>query len=110
MSKSEEEELIIISGPKTALVWASRKARALWSTYTGKVHALLAVGMGWMLSIPGGIEWLQANIVWLTQIAAEHFGLLAPALDARTAAVVAFSLNVLTLILRGRTAGKAVCK
>jgi hypothetical protein len=101
--RAEEEELIIITGPKKVAKWVVGKARGLCRSATAVFHALWATFCGFLLQLPGGIEWLQLNIIWLVKTINDHLGLLVPALDARTAAWLGFSFGVLTILLRGRS-------
>jgi len=99
---SEEEEYIIIIKKKAqaAVEWAGRKARGLWRSATAWFHAVLGtLGLGALLD-PGGA-------VWLLGIINENLGMVLPAFDVRTAAWLSFLVAVATLVLRGRTAGKA---
>lgn len=98
--KNEEEEFIIIrKRARAARAWIERKAKGLWRSATAWFHAVLGVlGLGAILE-PGAA-------VWLLGIINQHMGMLLPAFDIKTAAWLSFGVAVLTLILRGRTAGK----
>lgn len=98
---SEEEEYLIIIKKKAqaAAAWTGRKVRGLWRSSTAWFHGVLGtLGLGAILD-PGGA-------VWLLGIVNQHIGTLLPAFDVKTAAWVGFGVAVITLILRGRTAGK----
>lgn len=99
---SEEEEYLIIIKKKAqaAAAWTGRKARGLWRSTVAWFHAVLGtLGLGALLD-PGGA-------VWLLGLVNENIGMVLPAFDVRTAAWLSFGIAVITLVLRGRTAGKA---
>lgn len=99
MSEEEEYLIIIKKKARAAAAWTGRKARGLWRSTTAWFHGVLgAVGLGAILD-PGGA-------VWLLGIINQHIGTLLPAFDVKTAAWMGFGVAVITLILRGRTAGK----
>lgn len=90
---SEEEEIIIISGPKKVAAAVASKAKGLWKSWTARFNALLASVSAFVLAIPGALEYVQSHAVQLL-----------PWLDAKTAIFVGVLVGLLNIILRARTA------
>ena len=90
---SEEEELIVISGPKKALKWAGDKAKGLWKSWTARFNAALASVSAFVLAIPGALEYVQSHAVQLL-----------PWLDAKSAVFAGAVVGLASIILRARTA------
>ena len=90
---SEEEEIIVISGPKKVAKWVADKSRGLWKSWTARFNALLASASAFVLAIPGALEYVQSHAVQLL-----------PWLDAKTAIFVGVLVGLLNIVLRARTA------
>jgi hypothetical protein len=102
---TEEENLLILTGPKKVKKAIAETSYGLWKSWTARFNAFLAAVSVAVMNVPLIGELAQLGYVGLVHAAHDNVGLLLPALDIRVAAWVAFVLAVLNIALRARTAG-----